>query len=86
MAWFRHLVDRISIDRVMKVTGKPVPTSVGVFFIGLALLAAAFVLSGAKEAHSPILYVCIFGGLFAGVPGVLGIGIVVENRRRRTPR
>jgi hypothetical protein len=40
----------------MNVTEKPVPTSAGVFFIGFALLAAAFVLSGAKAAHSPILY------------------------------
>ena len=29
------------IDRAMKITGKPVPTSVGFFFIGFAVLAAA---------------------------------------------
>jgi hypothetical protein len=67
----------------MKVGGKPFPTSLGVFFIGFALLAAVAVLSGAKEAHSPFLYVIILGGLFVGVPGILGIGVVVENRRKR---
>ena len=52
----------------MKVTEKPVRTSVGIFFIGFALLAAAIILPGAKGKQSPILYVCIFGGLFVGVP------------------
>lgn len=70
----------------MKVTGKPVPTSVGIFCIGLALLAAALILLAAKGAQSPILYVCIFGGLFVGIPAALGIGVVVENRRKRTPQ
>lgn len=70
----------------MKVTGKPVPTSVGIFFIGFALLAGALILPGAKGAQSPILYVCIFGGLFVVVPAALGIGVVLENRRKRTSR
>jgi hypothetical protein len=71
----------------MKVTRKPVfPTSVGIFFIGFALLAAAFIFPGAKGAQSPVLYVFIFGGLLVGVPAALGIGVVVENRRKRTPR
>jgi len=69
----------------MKVTGKPVPTSVGIFFIGFALLAAAFIFPGAKGAQSPIL-ISIFGGLFVGIPAALGIGVVVENRRKRIPR
>jgi len=67
----------------MMVGGKPFPTSLGVFFIGLALLAAVAVLSGAKEAQSPSLFVCIFGGLFVGIPAALGIGVVLENRRKR---
>jgi hypothetical protein len=67
----------------MRVGGKPFPTSVGVFFIGFALLAAVAVLSGAKEAQSPFLFVCIFGGLFVGIPAALGIGVVLENRRKR---
>jgi hypothetical protein len=67
----------------MKITGKDVPTSVGVFFIAFALVAAALVLPGAKAAQSPVLYVCIFGGLFVGIPGVLGIGVVLENLRKR---
>jgi hypothetical protein len=67
----------------MKVTGKPVPTGVGVFFIGFALLAAVAVLSGAKEAQSPFLFVCILGGLFVGIPAALGIAVVLENRRKR---
>jgi predicted membrane-bound mannosyltransferase len=70
----------------MNVTGKPIPTSVGIFSIGFALLAAALIFPGAKEAQSPILYVCIFGGLFVGIPAAIGIGVVVENRRKRTPR
>jgi hypothetical protein len=67
----------------MKVTGKPVPTSVGIFLIALALVAAAAVLSGAKDARSPLLFMCIFGGLFVGIPGAFGIGVVLENRRKR---
>jgi hypothetical protein len=67
----------------MKVRGKPVPTSVGVFFIGLALVAAALVLPDAKGAQSPVLYICIFGGLSVGIPAALGIGILLENRRKR---
>jgi hypothetical protein len=66
----------------MKVTGKPIPTSVGLFFIGFALLAAALILPGAKGAQSPILYICIFGGLFVGIPAALGIAVVIENRRK----
>lgn len=67
----------------MRIIGKPVPTSVGVFFIAFALVAAVLVLPGAKGSQSPILYVCIFGGLFVGIPVALGIGVVLENRRRR---
>jgi len=70
----------------MKVTGKPVPTAVGIFFIGFALLAAILILPGARGAQSPLLYICIFGGLFVGVPAAFGIGVVFENRRKRTPR
>jgi predicted membrane-bound mannosyltransferase len=70
----------------MKVTGKPVPTSVGFFFIGFAAVAAVVILPGAKSAQSPFLFVCIFGGLFVGVPAALGIGVILENRRKRTPR
>jgi hypothetical protein len=69
----------------MKVTGKPVRTSVGLFFIGLAVVAAISILPGAKGAQSPFLYVCILGGLFVGIPAALGIGIVLENRPKRTP-
>ena len=67
----------------MKVTGKPVPTSVGVSFIGYSLIVGTLILSSMKEAHSPLLYVLIFGGLFSGVPGALGVGIILENRRER---
>jgi hypothetical protein len=67
----------------MKVTGKPIPTDVGIFFVAFAFVAAAAVLSGAKDAQSPLLFICIFGGLFVGIPAVLGIGVVLENRRKR---
>jgi hypothetical protein len=70
----------------MKVTGKPVWTSVGLFFIGFALLSAILILPGAKGAQSPFLCICIFGGLFVGIPAALGIAVVLENRRKRTPR
>jgi hypothetical protein len=66
----------------MKVTGKPLPTSLGVSFIGFALVAAIAVFPGAKGSQSPFLYDCIFGGIFVGVPATLGIGIVYENRRK----
>jgi hypothetical protein len=70
----------------MKVTGKSIPTSVGFCFIGIAVVAAVAILSGAKGAQSPFLFVCIFGGLFVLIPAALGIGVVLENRGKRTPR
>lgn len=75
----------------MKVTGKPIRPSVGVCFIGLALINAIFILRGVNGAASPIFYICIFGGLFVGIPAVLGIAIVHEhlhdqNRDRFTRR
>jgi hypothetical protein len=67
----------------MRITGKPVPTSVGGFFIAFAIIAALLVFPGAKGSQSPLLYICIFGGLFVGIPAALGIGVVLENLRRR---
>jgi cytochrome bd-type quinol oxidase subunit 1 len=63
----------------MKVSGKPVATGVGVFFIAFAVLCAVLLMPGAKESQSPFLYVCVFGGLFVGVPAILGIAVVHEN-------
>ncbi len=63
----------------MKVSGKPLFTSVGVFFITFAVVCAGFLLSGLKQSRSPYLYVCIFGGLFVGIPAILGIAVVREN-------
>ena len=67
----------------MKATGKPVPVVLGWCFIAYAGIAALFVLPGANDSHSPILYVAIFGGLFVAIPAVLGIAIVREHRQRR---
>ena len=63
----------------MKVTGKPVATSVGAWFIAFAILCAVLLMPGAKHSQSPLLYLCIFGGLFVGVPAVLGVAVVLEN-------
>jgi hypothetical protein len=57
---------------------------VGLFFIGLAVLAAILILLGARGAQSPFPYFCTFGGLFVGIPAALGIAVVLENRRNRT--
>jgi hypothetical protein len=70
----------------MKVTGKPVPTSIGIWFIVFALVDAVAIVSGAKGTQSPLLFICIFGGLFVGIPAALGIGVVLENREKRTRR
>jgi hypothetical protein len=67
----------------MQVTGKPVATSVGVFFIAFALLCALLLMPGAKESQSPLLYVCTLGGLFVGVPAILGIAVVRENLHKK---
>ena len=67
----------------MQVTGKPVGTSVGVFFIAFAVLCAVLLMPGAKESQSPLLYVCIFGGLFVGVPAILGIAVIHENLHKK---
>ena len=68
----------------MKVSGKPVATSVGVFFIAFAVVLAAVLLPGAKYSRSPFLYVCILGGLFVGIPAILGIAVVRENLRNKS--
>jgi len=67
----------------VKVSGKPVATSVGVFFIAFAVICAVLLIPSAKESHSPSLYLYIFGGLFVGVPAILGIAVVRENLRDR---
>jgi hypothetical protein len=67
----------------VKVGGKPVATGVGVFFIAFGALCAVLLMRGARESHSPFLYVCIFGGLFVGVPAILGIAVVHENLRKK---
>jgi len=69
----------------MKVTGKPVAVGVGWFFIGFALISALLILPSAKQSQSPVLYVFLIGGLFVGIPAVLGIAVVCEylhNRNR----
>jgi predicted membrane-bound mannosyltransferase len=67
----------------MKISGKPLPTSVGVGFVALALVTAILALPDANSSQSPWLYVCIIGGLFVGLPATLGIGVIVENIRTR---
>ena len=68
----------------MRVTGKPVATSVGVFFIAFAVICAVLLMPGAKESQSPLLYVCTLGGLFVGVPAILGIAVVHENLYKKS--
>jgi hypothetical protein len=67
----------------MKVTGKPVPTGVGIVFIVLAAVSAVLVLRAAKESQSPLLFLCSFGGLFPAVFGILGIAIVHQNLHKK---
>jgi hypothetical protein len=49
------------------------------FSFGLDALTAIFVLPGARESASAVLYVLVLGGLFVGVPASLGIGIIIEQ-------
>lgn len=67
----------------MQVTGKPVTTTVGVSFIGFAVLGAFLLIPGAKQSQSPLLYVGVLGGLFVGVPAILGIAVVRENLHKK---
>ena len=68
----------------MKVTGgKPFPASLGAWFIGFAVISALVILPSAKESKAPLLYACIFGGLFVGIPAVLGLAIVYEHLHSR---
>jgi hypothetical protein len=69
----------------MKVTGKPVATSVGVWFIAFAILCAVLLIPGAKHSQSPLLYLCILGGLFVAIPAVLGFAVVRENLLKKGP-
>jgi hypothetical protein len=73
-----------TVNGQMKVTGKPVPAVLVWCFIAFALISAIVVLPGAKESHGRFLYVCIFGGLFVGIPAVLGIAIVHEHLQNRS--
>lgn len=65
----------------MKASEKPVRTSVGVFFVAFALVNAILLLPDAHKSQLPVLYLFVLGGLFVGVPAVLGIGIIIENLR-----
>lgn len=67
----------------MKVSEKPVRTSVGVFFVAFALVNAILLLPDAHKSQSPVLYLFVLGGLFVGVPAALGIGIIIEKLRVR---
>jgi hypothetical protein len=71
-------------DNRMKVTEKPIRPSVGVGYVALAVMSAILILPGANGSEAPFLYVCIVGGLFVGIPAVLGIAIVYEHLHRRT--
>jgi hypothetical protein len=67
----------------MRVGGKPT-LGVGVFFIGFALAGAVLSLPGAGGSKSPLLYICIVGGLFVCIPAILGIAIVYEYLHDRS--
>lgn len=67
----------------MKVTGDPIAVGVGVVSIGIALISAILILPGSKGSESPLLYVCVFGGLFVGISAVLGIAVVYEHLYNR---
>ena len=81
---YNHVDALNETRRQVKVSGKPVATSVGVFFIAFAVVLAAVLLPGAKDSRSPFLYVCILGGLFVGIPAILGIAVVRENLRNKS--
>jgi hypothetical protein len=68
----------------MQVTGKPVPTSVGVGFIAFAVICAVVIMRHARESQSPLLFVCIFGGSFVGIFGILGIAVVRQNLHKKS--
>jgi hypothetical protein len=72
-----------TVNGQMKVAGKPVPVVLGWCSIAFALISAIVILPGAEESQGPFLYVCIFGGLFVGIPAVLGIAIVHEHLQNR---
>ncbi len=65
----------------MKVTGKPIRTSVGIYFLLFAIIAGIVALPDARHSQSPLLYVIVLGGLFVAIPATIGIAIILENRR-----
>jgi hypothetical protein len=71
MGWTRYDPDKLSL---------------GVFFVGLAIVTAIFLLPGAKHSASAVLYVLVLGGLFVGVPAALGIFIIIHQLQLRNDR
>jgi hypothetical protein len=74
----------------MRVDLKSRRVQVGISGIVFAIVCAALVLPGAKNAQSPVLYVVLFGGLFVGLPLAMAIGCLTghlpvrgERNRRR---
>jgi hypothetical protein len=53
---------------------------IGLFLIAFSAVSAAFVLSGAMRAASPVLFVVLVLGM-SGVPAAVGIGIVVNHQQ-----
>jgi hypothetical protein len=62
---------------------------VGTLGVAFALVCAAVVLPGARQAQSPILYVVVIGGACVGLPLALAIGCLtghVPIRGGRNPK
>jgi hypothetical protein len=56
---------------------------VGLFFVAFSIITATLILTSAKGAQSPGLFVFLFGGIFSIVPAVMGVGIIVNRRRKK---
>lgn len=52
---------------------------VGILGIVFSAVCAVVVLTGAKNAQYPLLYLLIFGGLFVGLPLAMAIGCLAGH-------
>jgi hypothetical protein len=55
----------------------------GRVFIAFAIICAIVQLPLASKSSSAILFILILGGLFAGVPATLGLGVILAQLKHR---
>jgi hypothetical protein len=69
--------------KLPRIPKRPPTVATGLVFLAIAVAAAIGLLPSAKISQSPVLYFCIVGALFVGIPAVLGIDTLIQAFKHR---